>query len=450
MNLIVIMSDTLRYDHLGCHGNSWIHTPNFDRFSERCVIFDNAYQASFPTIPTRTDMFTGNLTFPFRGWTPLPEKETVVSEELTAAGYVSMLICDTPHLVRDGHRFDRGFTGWDWIRGQEGDRAITDDIPVPLACAPEKIRGPERMRQHHYRYREAHWRTERDTFVARTMQCASEWLEHNYTHDQFLLYIDTFDPHEPWDPPQHYVDRYDPGYTGEVIDHPVYDYCDYLTEAEIQHTRALYAGEVSLVDTWLGYFMDTVDRLGLWEDTAILLLSDHGHYIGDHGRIGKDGSGPDGRWPFYQEVSHIVFMGYVPGCAGSRSSFLAQPTDIRPTLLDLAGLEVPQGTHGVSLVPYLRGETGENRNVAVTSHALADNPGRSLTSSITDGEWVLHYRGHKWPAELYHLPTDPGEAHNRYATERAVAERLHAEYIQVLREAGTSEKRIEVRSALPD
>ncbi len=450
MNLIVIMSDTLRYDHLGCHGNEWIRTPNIDRFAQRCAVFDKAYQASFPTIPTRTDMFTGKLTFPFRGWTPLPTDETIIAEELETAGYVNMLICDTPHLIRDGHRFDRGFTAWDWIRGQEGDRAITDDIRVDLPCAPEKIRGPERMRQNHYRYRTAHWQTERDTFVARTMQRACDWLERNYTHEKFFLYIDTFDPHEPWDPPQHYVDMYDPGYKGEVIDHPVYDYCGYLTEDEIRHTRALYAGEVTLVDTWFGRLMDTVERLGLWEDTAILFLSDHGHYIGDHGRIGKDGSGPDGRWPFYQEVSHIVFMGYIPGGTTGRSGFLAQPTDIRPTLLELAGLNVPQETHGISLVPHLNGQTGPQRSVAVTSHALTNNANRSVTSSITDGEWVLHYRGSQWPAELYHLSNDPGETENRYASQRGIAEQLHAEYLQVLRDAGTAEDRIALRSRLPE
>ena len=61
------MSDTLRYDHLGCNGNQWIQTPNLDAFSKRCLVFDRTYQVSFPTIPTRIDMMTGRLTFPFRG-----------------------------------------------------------------------------------------------------------------------------------------------------------------------------------------------------------------------------------------------------------------------------------------------------------------------------------------------------------------------------------------------
>ena len=453
MNVIAIMSDTLRYDHLGCHGNSWIRTPKLDAFSKRCVVFDRAYQASFPTIPTRTDMMTGKLTFPFRGWTPLPEDETILPELMTEAGYVTMLIADTPHLMRDGHRFDRGFLGWDWIRGQEGDRAITDDVPVPLQSAPEKIRGPERMQQHHYRWRAANWKTERDTFVARTMQRASDWLELNHTHEKFFLYIDTFDPHEPWDPPQHYVDMYDPGYEGEVIDHPEYGFCDHLSEAEIRHCQALYAGEVSLVDTWVGHLLEKVENLGLLEDTAVILLADHGHYIGDHGRIGKSGQGPDGAWPFYEAVSHIPFWGYVPGADGNgkRCHFLAQPVDFMPTVLDLAGLKAPGGLYGVSLAPMMRGaRSSSGRRTAVTSAALPTREDRSVCSSITDGTWTLHYRGANWPAELYDIHKDPAQKQNRYNNRNLpVARRLHRAYLKTLRDAGTPEEKLALRMQLP-
>ncbi|MBD3184412.1 sulfatase-like hydrolase/transferase [Candidatus Poribacteria bacterium] len=450
MNIIIIMSDTLRFDHLGCYGNNWIRTPNLDTFARKCMVFDNAYQASFPTIPTRTDMFTGKYTFPFRGWTPLPEKETILSEELGKMGYVSMLICDTPHLVRDGHRFDRGFTAWDWIRGQEGDRSITDNVKVDLPCAPEKIRGPERMRDNHYKHRTVNWKTERDTFVARTMQRACDWLERNYTHEKFFLYIDTFDPHEPWDPPQHYVDMYDPGYTGEVIDHPVYNYCDYLTDDEIRHTRALYAGEVTLVDTWVGRLLNKIEALGLYNNTAIMFMADHGHYIGDHGRIGKSGSGTDGPWPFYQEVAHIPFFLYTPDGMSGRCDFLMQPVDVMTTALELGEASIPEGIKSQSLLPAMKGKSIGERPVAVTSAALNDNPDRGVCSSITDGEWTLHYRGAKHPAELYNIKEDPKEQKNLYAGNKAIAKKLHEAHLDLLKEVKTSQKRLEIRSQLPD
>lgn len=459
MNIILIVSDTLRYDCVAFHGRDPIGwdlasrpcTPHIDRFAQEATVFDRAYTGSFPTIPMRTDMLTGKLTFPFRGWTPLPADETILAEELGKAGYVSMLICDTPHLIRDGHRFDRGFSAWHWNRGQEGDRAITDDVPVEHTCDPAKLRAAERHLRCHLKWRTVHWRSEEDTFVARTMRDACRWLERNHTHDKFFLYVDTFDPHEPWDPPQHYREMYDPGYTGQVVDHPLYDYCDYLTPAEVRHCRALYAGEVTLVDSWLGKLFQTIEYLDLYKDTAVIFLSDHGHYIGDHGRIGKSGEGPDGPWPYYEEISHLVLMGRVPGAAeGNRVAFLAQPFDIMPTLLDLAGLAAPGPVHGISLAPLFYGQTIPKRSVAVTSRGLSYDPSVSVCSAITDGAWTLQYRGPHYAAELHDVRADPAQGQNLYHERIDEARRLHEAYLDLLRRVGTEEGKIALRASLPE
>ena len=459
MNIILIVSDTLRYDCVGYHGTTpsgWDltqspQTPHIDRFAREAVVFDNAYTGSFPTIPMRTDMLTGKLTFPFRGWTPLPPDETVLQEELTNAGYASMLICDTPHLMRDGHRFDRGFSAWHWNRGQEGDRAITDDVPVQPTCDPEKQRLPERHARCHLKWRTVHWQSEADTFVATTMQDACRWLERNHTHDKFLLYVDAFDPHEPWDPPQHYRDMYDAGYRGQVVDHPRYDYADNMSPEELRHSRALYAGEVSLVDTWLGRLFETIDRLGLYEDTAVLFLSDHGHYIGDHGRVGKSGMGPDGPWPSYREINHIVMMGRIPGGAsGARVQVLTQPVDVMPTLMELAEVPSPKGLQGVSLVPSLLGTSQETHSVIVTSPGLPVDPSEPVCSAITDGEWSLQYRGPVFPTELHNVVEDPTQAVDRYRDRPKVARRLHDAYVELLRAIGTDGKKLALRDHLPD
>jgi len=458
VNLIAIVSDTLRYDALSCQGRQpygWdlaqpLETPCLDAFAAEAVVFDRGYQASFPTIPTRTDMFTGKLTFPHRGWTPLPADETILAEELGRAGYQSMLICDTPHLIRDGHRFDRGFTAWHWNRGQESDRALLEDIPVELPATADKLRNPQQMLASHYRWRAAHWKSDADTFVARTMRDASAWLERNQALYPFFLYVDTFDPHEPWDPPAELANHFDPGYRGDVVDHPRYDYCDYLTEAEIRHTRALYAGEVALVDRWVGRLLATIERLGLYDNTAVVFMSDHGHYIGDHGRIGKSGFGPDGAWPYYEACSHLTFMARLPdGARGARSDYLFQPIDFMPTLLDLAGAPIPEGVQGQSVVPILQGGPAPPREVAVTSAALNLNPRRAPCSSITDGEWTLHYRGPAWPAELYCLRDDPEQTRNLYAENHAEARRLHAAYLETLSLGRTPDEKAEQRRALP-
>ena len=111
MNIIVLVSDTFRYDYLGCNGNAWIGTAALDRFAERAVCFDRHYLSSFPTIPNRTDLFTGRYSFPFHGWKALDSGIPVLSTIFGAAGYQSQLICDTPHLMKGVHHFDRGLTG---------------------------------------------------------------------------------------------------------------------------------------------------------------------------------------------------------------------------------------------------------------------------------------------------------------------------------------------------
>src|SRR5207249_11458790 len=99
MNLIVIVSDTFRYDYLGANGNRWIKTPELDAFSRRAVNFDRCTISSFPTIPTRTDWFTGRYSFPFHGWQPLDPNAMVLAQVLREAGYVSQPLVDTHRLM---------------------------------------------------------------------------------------------------------------------------------------------------------------------------------------------------------------------------------------------------------------------------------------------------------------------------------------------------------------
>ena len=94
-------------------------------------------------------------------------------------------------------------------------------------------------------------------------------------------------------------------------------------------------------------------------------------------------------------------------------------------------------------------EMEERREVAITSRELPTRPDKPICSSITDGEWTLHYRGADLPAELYNIAADPHEEHNLYTERRDEAERLHAAHIEVLKAAGAEESRIKLRSALP-
>ena len=110
MNLLVIVADTFRYDHLGFNDHASIHTPCLDALAAESVTFDRCYASSFPTMPLRADLFTGKWTFPYLGWAPLPRDEVVLAQLLSAHGYKTMGVADTPFFLRDGYGYDRGLS----------------------------------------------------------------------------------------------------------------------------------------------------------------------------------------------------------------------------------------------------------------------------------------------------------------------------------------------------
>ncbi len=479
MNFIVIMSDTFRRDHLGCYGNSWIHTENLDKFASEAYVFDRAYSGSFPTVPNRAEIFTGRYIFTYYDWAPLPREELVLAEVLGAAGYTTMMIADTPHPLKSGYHYDRGFHGWHWIRGQENDRWMIDPEEVVFPCAPHKLRKADTAVKQYLR-NVSQRREEADYFVAQTMETACKWLERNYRREKFFLYVDTFDPHEPWDPPQYYTDLYDPGYQGEKVIYPAYARADYLSEGELKHMRALYAGEVTLVDRWVGRLLNKIDDLGLRNTTCIVFLSDHGFYHGEHNYIGKallDDKGFQSV-PLYEEVIHIPFMIRLPKAQrGQRIQAFAQPVDIMPTLLELAGIPIPDRVQGRSLLPYLEGKEDE-RGFAVSSWSIMHGPGRP--STLTTEEWAFIYAGAwpegekpdlarpiltpavdsgfrtEWPyaeeqlvTELYHLPSDPGQTHNLITERWDIAVELHQKYMTFLEQVGTPDQYRKYRQGFP-
>lgn len=463
MNIILIIADTFRWDYLGCYGNKWISTPNLDKFAKRSVIFDKAYAASFPTVPHRLDLVTGRFTFTYRQWEPLPKDEITLAEMLGEAGYTTMLIADTPHILEDGYNFDREFTGWEWVRGQETDRYITDPIEIEFPCASHKLRTLEIVKRHLRNI--SHRKGEEDCFVAQTMLKAAKWLENNYKNEKFFLWVDTFDPHEPWDAPQQYVEKYDPGYRGEEVIYPVYGRCHYLTEPEIKHIDALYAGEVTLVDRWVGILLQKIEDLRLLDNTVIIFTSDHGFYLGEHGLVGKAIIGEDffEYVPLYEEVARIPLFIWWPGSKSSfRSALLVQPPDLTATILDIAGVKGVDRIQGASLLPIIEGKKSSWRDIAVCSPSLIHGSLGSPQITARQNQWSLILpplakeedtaktkavdgiprkiggfdlgkATETWENELYDLSHDPQQKHNLFNTQKNIAQEIHSNLIKFLR-----------------
>ncbi len=488
MNVVVIVSDTLRRDHLGCYGSASIHTPHIDRLAGESTVFDRAFVSSFPTVPCRNDIMTGRYTFTYRPWSPVGAEELLLAEVLGRNGVVTYLSADTPNAFSPGYNYQRGFSGYEFIRGQESDPWRTTPVEVRLPCAPEKLRTPDAVRQ--YLRNVSERRSEEDYFPARTLGGAAAWLERHAGAGRradgrpkpFFLYCDTFDPHEPWDPPAHYLALYERGYEGEEVIYPRYDRCDYLSPAELAHCRALYAGEVTMVDHWVGHLLAAIDRLGFRDDTAVILMSDHGFYHGEHGCIGK--------WlmtsrhaqgvPLYPEVCRVPFMLRVPGVTANRSDRLVQAVDIFPTVLDLFGIraDAPR-VQGLSAL-------GEQRRQWAVSSPTLSHPGirvphPATRATVSDGRWLLVYGSQASREEqaggqpertrmvdgiervvrtlgsdpvlpeLYDLQADAGCTRNLYgdAGGSEPARRLHAGLVEQLTRSAVPEEHLRFFRTLP-
>lgn len=390
MKVVTLLIDTLRYDFMGFNGNAWMRTPHLDRLAAQSVVFDGAYLGSYPCMPARRDLWTGKFEFPFRGWGPLEYDDQDLATMITTRHDItSMLITDHFHLWEKGStNYHVNFSGYDFIRGQEYDKWKIEPggevNAYPDKQAGHVAAGDFALNRRNGAFRE----NERDYFPARVMTRAADWLEKNYERDDFFLLVDCFDPHEPFDPPRYYTDLYNPDYEGQEVIWPTYGW-NMLTEAETQHVRALYAGEISMTDRWVGYVVDKLEQLRLLDDTMIIVTTDHGHMFGEHGVMGKPWSQiADSN--MYQEVSHIPLLIYHPRLRhpGKRIGNLVQLVDLYPTILSALGITPPVSIHGHSLLPYVLDDDASYRPREVACYGRF---GEAV--NITDGEWTLFI----WP-----------------------------------------------------
>jgi arylsulfatase A-like enzyme len=424
MNVIGIMLDSIRQDHVSFYNGGQpvfedvpaCRTPNLDAFAEACIVFDNAYPEALPTIPVRTQLFTGQRTLPYRPWQPLTEEDISVAEILRAEGYVTSLISDCYHYRAPGMNFHRGFHAYRWIRGQEYD---------PWTSHPTFRDLDNYVNQHYnptWRGRVAQFLSntdgftqEEDWFPMRVVDEAVEWLTQNRRHPRVFTWIDSFDPHEPWDPPAGFDTYTDPDYSGKRLILPMGGPAEgWATAEEIRHIRGLYAGEAAFVDHCLGRLFQALEGLGYFEDSVIVLLADHGHPLADHGKFLKGGD------RMYNELLKVPFMIRLPGGEGARrTKAIVQFHDVLPTLLDLLGMANNISTmQGRSFLPVLRGESDEHREVIITGYHEA--PDRCVRNQT----WSYVQRPGGEPDELYNLVEDPREHVNLVDQYREEARRL--------------------------
>lgn len=434
-NLLVICTDTLRADYLGCYGNTEVRTPHIDQLAETGVLFENAFAEGLPTLNARRVYFTGKHLFP--GWEPRPHKgdwlghqpgwhgldegDVTIAEVLQAAGYTTGLITDVYHMFKPTGNFHRGFDSWRWIRGQEQDPYITGPRDT-VDLTPYVREGTYQRRRfrglEQYLLNTMHRESENDFFTAQVLGGAADWLEANAGNQPFFLWADCFDPHEPWDPPRRCADLYCPDHTGKDLIAPPAERSAY-TDAEWRRTRALYMGEITFLDEWVGHVLGKLDKLDLAGNTVVAFTSDHGTLLGEGGQVRKK------HHALIQGETRLPFILRVPGTAseGMRVSAFVQAHDFMPTWLRLLAETVPDAVTGQDVWPLAMAETTSVRDYCVTAYGAY--------ASVRDAEWNYIRRVcDLYPGEddvapqLYHVPSDPLEERNVIADNESVVQTM--------------------------
>jgi arylsulfatase A-like enzyme len=374
-----------------------------------------------------------------------------MSELVRDRGFVPVLIHDTPMLGDDSYNYTRGFAGVLFQRGQHADRYNVDPIDPPLPAAPHKLKNLAATRL--YLRNTADRVYERDWMHGRTLSTTFDWLERNRNRDNFVLWVDMWDPHEPFDAPTFDLECYaDPAFRGDAVIYPRYGRGDYLSAAERNHVRALYAALVTAVDRWIGRLIEKLETLRLDRNTLLVFLSDHGHLFGDHDLQGKP-TGPYGR--LYEVTTRVpLFIRHPDGLgAGRRVPGLAQHPDLLSTILEFLRITPPPDIQGRSLWPAIEGDdewprpyafsgrfarTAGERVVAdaerFDGRTGGDQTGEPIT--VTSKEWALVSPAGVEGRELYHLTEDPGQERNVIAAHPEIARQMHAAFVEFMQEVG--------------
>ncbi len=390
MRVVFVLFDSLVRQALGCYGGDWIKTPNFDRFAKRAVTFDTHYVGSLPCMPARRDMHTGRLNFMHRSWGPLEPFDNSFAVLLRGAGVYTHLVSDHCHYFEDGGwSYHQRYSSFEFIRGQE-----TDKWKAMVRPPLDRFREIYDVGQYDFDAWENRWITnavnrefmkqEKDFPCVKCFDAGFEFLDLNRDEDSWFLQIECFDPHEPFHAPERFKADYTTGYNGPILDWPRYGRVvdDAATVAEI---KANYASLVAMCDHYFGRLLDYFDEHGMWDDTAIVLTTDHGFLLAEHDWWGKN------RMPFYDEIAHIPLVMYHPARAhlgGERRAALTQTMDLMPTVLEMFGVEAPAEVRGVSLLDTLDDDR------AVRQAALYGMFGAAM--NVTDGRYTYF----RYPPDL--------------------------------------------------
>ena len=345
MRAIMVMFDSLNRHMLPPYGSDEIEAPNFRRLAERTVTFDNFYAGSMPCMPARRELHTGRHNFLHRSWGPLEPFDDSMPEILGRNGIHTHLASDHPHYWEDGGAtYHPRYTTWEFFRGQEGDPWKAQ------VGGDDGSDGGFKGRMHRQdAINRGYLRREADHPQTLTFDAGIEFLQTNADADKWFVQIECFDPHEPFFTYDEYKRLYPHDYDGPEFDWPPYAKVTESAE-QVEHARFEYKALVSMCDRSLGRVLDAMDEHDMWDDTLLIVNTDHGFLLGEHGWWAKSVQ------PWFDELVHLPAFVWDPRSrrAGERDAGLVQTIDIAPTLLDFFDVEPTADMLGAPLTTVTR------------------------------------------------------------------------------------------------
>ncbi|MBS4219103.1 sulfatase-like hydrolase/transferase [Bacillus sp. FJAT-49711] len=373
MKAIMLMFDSLNRHMLPPYGCDWVQAPNFVRLAEKTVKFAKCYAGSLPCMPARRELHTGRYNFLHRSWGPLEPFDDSMPQILKENGVYTHLVTDHYHYWEDNaSTYHTKFSTWESVRGQEGD-AWKGEVGDPETIDTLNNRNPERCRQDWINRK---YMQEEDQHPLKcTVDLGLDFIRTNKNETNWFLQLECFSPHEPFFSPQKYKDLYPHEYDGPHFDWPDYQRADENPDIN-NHIRMEYAAVVSMCDNYLGKVLDTMDELNLWEDTLLIVNTDHGFLLGEHGWWGKN------IMPHYNEIANIPLFIWDPrsGKQNMENECLVQTIDIAPTLLDYFQVDIPEHMLGQPLTNVI------SKKEPIREAALFGIHGEHV--NCTDGRYV--------------------------------------------------------------
>lgn len=355
MKAIMVMFDSLNRHMLPSYGCEWTKLPNFKRLADKTVQFENCYVGSMPCMPARRELHTGRYNFLHRSWSPIEPFDDSAIQMMSENGVYTHLISDHTHYWEDGGAtYHTKYNSFEFFRGQEGDKwkpEVKNPVYVESSAQKALLGRANAVNR-------AYMKDEKDHSQAKVFSAACSFLDMNHDQDQWFLQVEPFDPHEPFFTYSQYKRLY--GFDSLPLESDWPDYGEnHYTAEEKKRLILCYASLLSMCDHYLGTILDKMDQYELWDDTMLIVNTDHGFLLGEHDYWGKNSM------PFYNECAHIPLFIWDPRSkkCGQKRSTLVQTIDLPVTLLDYFGMASTKDMMGKALTDIIAGEEYTRKGV---------------------------------------------------------------------------------------